>query len=81
MKTASDILIDLADSFTIKYAANQTKKDVKGQRCTCEQTKCHMMGAHEPAHCKGRSSGKASMYLGAICDDCAQFLDTQYLID
>jgi hypothetical protein len=78
MKTATAKVIDLAGQFVIKYAKKNNKKTNK---CTCEQDSCKLMGAHEPGRCKNNSSGKASMYLGPICDECAQFLDTQYLID
>ncbi len=77
MKTATAKVIELADQLVIKHA----KKDKKNTRCTCEQDSCKLMGSHSPGRCKNHSSGKASMYLGPICDECAQFLDTQFLID
>jgi len=82
MKTATANIIDLANELVIKYAKKGKKgKKKKGAKCTCELEVCRAMGAHKPGRCSNHSSGKASMYLGPICDECAQFLDTQYLID
>jgi len=67
-------IYDLADLFISKYAI---KEDL---HCKCEQLKCKQMGFHEPGKCRNLSKGKASMYLGPICDECAMFLDPQYLI-
>ena len=76
MNKAAERIIELSDLFAIKYAAKS--KDLK---CTCEQAVCREMGSHNPSNCKNESSGKGSMYLGPICDECAMFLDKQYLID
>ena len=75
MKNSIAKILELSDSFIAKYA---TKGDA---RCNCENIKCEEMGAHVAGHCKQKSTGKKVMYLGPICDECAMFMDPQYLID
>lgn len=68
-------MIRLANSLFVKYAKNDD------MTCTCEQANCKLMGSHEAGKCKNKSTGKGCMYLGPICDSCAQYLDPQYLFD
>lgn len=75
MKSSTAKMLIVASLINIKYAATSNMK------CTCEQAKCTQMGAHEPGRCRNESTGKACMYLGPICDECAMFLDPQYIID
>jgi hypothetical protein len=74
MKKATAHILELAESFGIKYAAMD-------MRCKCELAKCQEMGAHSPAHCKNKATTKGCLYLGPVCDECAMFLDPQHLID
>lgn len=75
MKKATANIVELSDRLLEKYAKSQDMK------CKCEHSKCKTMELHEPGHCNGKSTGKGCMYLGPICEQCAQFLDPQYLID
>jgi hypothetical protein len=68
-------LRDLANTFISKYAKSEDLQ------CKCEHAQCKATGMHEPSKCRNKSSGKGCMYLGPICDACAEFMDPQYLLD
>lgn len=53
------------------------KEPVK-KRCNCENTKCD---DHQNTYCN-RSAGKQrAMYVGALCDECAERMPTEYMIE
>jgi hypothetical protein len=51
------------------------------ERCNCEQSACEVMGMHVPSKCKNLTNGKSSLYIGPICDTCAEYLPKEFLLE
>lgn len=67
----TEVLQKLAEELSHK---NHDHK--KYEQCNCEQTACD----HEPGSCKNKAGDKKAMYIGSICDSCAEVMPKEYLL-
>lgn len=49
-------------------------------RCNCENEACEKLGEHTAAGCKKPAGQFKALYIGSVCDDCAENLPAEYLI-
>lgn len=67
----TEVLQKLAEQLSDKHHSHK-----KYEQCNCEQTACK----HEPAGCKNKAGDKKAMYVGSICDACAEIMPKEYLL-
>lgn len=63
-----------ASAFDLFVNGLSFKKEASG-RCNCENSDCK----HEAAGCKNKAGDKKALYVGALCDGCAEKMPAKYM--
>lgn len=65
----------------LKAIAQDENNSKEHRRCNCENLACEEIKAHRAGSCPNKAGDKKAMYIGSICDKCAEKMEPEFMLN